>query len=410
MNSQPLSISVLYGTGIPNPEYRELLSRIDDLKPVREASDPAAFFNQHAASPPDLVLVDLDGSASVPPWLSLVTTLLPQTEVMVCSHSRDPDFLIEIMKLRAGGFMPLPLNREDLLGVLARVKAEKKTRQASLNNQILAVTGSKGGVGTTTVATNLAVAMAEMVPEGVILVDLARPFPQVGQFLDLKCHHSMKDLVDSADTLDPIFLKKIVQRHKSGLGVLLNYPDYHRRSNLVPNIEAMRKIFAMLRASYHWVVVDLGIWLDSFYSQILAVADQILLVTELTLPNLQNLRILKSLFHDWDLSDREIKIVVNRYLKNYALGLKDLENLTHRLAVRTLPDEHHTLLEAVNQGEALNELAPRSRMWRQLRSMAAELIDQQKNLESDNDVVVKQPGFLKRLMKRGDDHVVVTAG
>jgi pilus assembly protein CpaE len=410
MNSQSITISVLYGTGIPNPEYRELLSRIDNLKPIKEALDPATFFNQHAASPPDLVLVDLDGSASVPPWLSLVTTRLPQTEVMVCSHSRDPDFLIEIMKLRPGGFMPLPLNREDLLGILARVKAQKKQIHAPSNNQILAVTGSKGGVGTTTVATNLAVAMAEQIPGGVILVDLARPFPHVGQFLDLKCHHSMKDLVESADTLDPIFLKKIVQQHKSGLGVLLNYPDYQRMSNLVPDIEAVRKIFAMLRASYDWVVVDLGIWLDSFYSQILVEADQILLVTELTLPNLQNLKIIKSLFHEWDLTDRKIKILVNRYLKHYALGLKDLENLMHRLAVQTLPDEHQIMLEAVNQGEALNELAPRSRFWRQLRSLAAELVEQQNQSETENAQAAKQPGFLKRLMKRGEDHVVVTAG
>lgn len=409
MNSQHVTISVLYGTGIPNPEYRELLSSIDNLRVIKEALDPTTFFTQSAANPADLVLVDLDGSASIPPWLTQVTARLPQTEVMVCSHSRDPDFLIQIMKLRPGGFLPLPLNREEFLGILARVKAEKKRNHSLGNSQILAVTGSKGGVGTTTVATNLAVAMAEVIPGGVILVDLARPFPHVGQFLDLKCNHTMKDLMENADSLDPVFLKKIVQKHKSGLEVLLNYPDYHLGAHMVPDIEATRKIFTMLCASYNWVVVDLGIWVDSFYSQILRGADQTLLVTELTLPDLQNIKILKALFHDWDLNNRTIKIVVNRYIKHYALGLKDLENLMHQPALQTLPLEHQILLEAINQGEPLSEVAPRSRLWRQLKSVAAELIEQQSKAESDNALAAK-PGFLKRLMKRGDEHVVVTAG
>jgi pilus assembly protein CpaE len=413
MNSQPVTISVLYGSGISNPEYRELLSSIDNLKVIKEALDPTTFFTQYAANPADLVLVDLNGSASIPPWLNQVTARLPQTEVMVCSHSRDPDFLIQIMKLRPGGFIPLPLNREEFLGILARVRMERGRKQAAApapgNHQIMAVTGSKGGVGTTMVATNLAVALAEIIPGGVILVDLARPFPHVGQFLDLKCNHTMKDLMENADSLDPIFLKKIVQKHKSGLEVLLNYPDYHQESHLVPDIEATRKIFAMLRASYSWVVVDLGLWLDSFYSQILREVDQTLVVTELTLPDLQNMKILKALFHEWDVNERNIKLLVNRYIKQYALGLKDLENLMHRPVLQTLPHEHQILLEAVNQGETLSVMAPRSRLWRQLKSAAAELVEQQNQTESDNALAAK-PGFLKRLMKRGDEDVVVTAG
>ena len=67
------------------------------------------------------------------------------------------------------------------------------------------------------------------------------------------------------------------------------------------------------------------------------------------------------------------------------------------------------MLEAINQGEPLSEIAPRSKFWRQLKSVAAELVEQQSKAEADN-VLAAKPGFLKRLMKRGDEHVMVTAG
>ncbi len=123
--SKTINVSVLYGTGLPNPEYRELLSSLDDLKILKEAEDPETFLTQHQDKSPDLVLVDLNGNAAIPDWLEKVIAQLPQTEVMVCSHSRDPDFLIKIMKLRAGGFLPLPLNREEFLSTVERIRAEK---------------------------------------------------------------------------------------------------------------------------------------------------------------------------------------------------------------------------------------------------------------------------------------------
>jgi len=397
-NSQIINVSVLHGNGTPNPHYREVLAGINDLKFWQEARDPETFLSLYQERPPDLALVDLDGASTFPDWLESLIARLPQTEVMVCSHSRDPDFLIRVMKLRAGGFIPLPLKREEFLGTLERFRAERAEKEKHHepdDSQILVVTGSKGGVGTTAVATNLAVALAEIMPREVILVDLARPFPQVGQFLDLECRHPIKDLVESADNLDPMFLKKIVQKHKSNLDVLLNHPDYRLESPLVPDLSAMGKIFTALRSSYNWVVVDLGVWLDPFYARVLQEADQILLVTELALPDLQNSKIIKALFRDQNLDDHKVKVIVNRYTKNYALGLKDLENIFFQPVFYTLPSEYLPLIEAINQGEPLGEVAPRSNLWRRLRELAAELEAQRKPETAKHSAA--RPGLLRRV-------------
>lgn len=368
---------------------------MENLKLLKGALDPETFLSQHRDRAPDLVLVHLDGLAVVPDWLSPLIDQLPLSEVVVCSECRDPDFLIRIMKLRVGGFMPLPLNREEFLATLNRVRLDREKVHAMSKGQILAVTGTKGGVGTTSIATNLALALNEFTPGEVILVDLARPFPHVGQFLDLKGSHSFKDLVDSANTLDPMFLKKIVHRHDSKLEVLVSYPDYNLRTDSLPDAKALGKIFATLRASYNWVVVDLGSWLDLFYIQVLEEADQYLLVTELTIPDMQNLKIIKSLFRDWDLDESKAKVIVNRYIKDYTLVLKDLENIFARPVLCTLPHEHPTLVEAINQGVPLGEIAPRSRLWRKLKGLAGDLVAQSEP-EPEKSLGAR-PGLLRKI-------------
>jgi pilus assembly protein CpaE len=395
MNAQIMKVSVLHGNGSVNPEFKEIFSGIHNCKLWKEARNPETFLAQHQETPPDLALVDLDGTGSIPDWLEPLIARLPQTEIMVCSHSRDPDFLIKVMKLRTGGFIPLPLNRQEFLTTLGRLQAEKEKPQGQGYSQILAVTGTKGGVGTTSIATNLAVALAAAMPGGVILVDLARPFAHVGQFLDLECKHTIKDLVESADNLDPVFVKKIVQKHKSKLEVLLSYPDYHLEAPAVPDPRSLDKIFATLRKSYTWVVVDMGIWLDQFYARVLQEADQILLVTQLALPDLQNMKAIRVLFSKWDLDEDKVKVLVNRYAKNYALGLKDIENVLQQPISYTLPSDFPALNEAINQGEPLGTMAPRSKLWRRLEQLAGELASPA-SVASEAQRVAR-PGLLHRL-------------
>ncbi len=395
MKSKLVNVSLLYGTGEPNPEYQEFFAALGNLRLLHESGDPEAFLAQSQEKNPDLVLVDLNGSGVVPSWLNRFINELSQTEVMVCSHSRDPDFLIQVMKLRAGGFIPLPLNRADFLATLDRIRAEKEQRRKPGQNQILAVTGTKGGVGTTSIATNLAVALAEINPREVILVDLAKPFPQVGQFLDLKCSHTIMDLVKGADNLDQMFLQKIVQKHKSHLDVLLSYPNYLLHGHAGPDLAAMGKILTTLRAFYKWVVVDLGIWPDQCYARVLQDAEQILLVTELALPDLQNMKLIKALFQELGVDDAKVKVIVNHYSKNYALGLKDIKDIMSRPVLHTLPHEYSTLIEAINQGEALADLAPRSKLWRRLKELAEELVSQSESDAEAQDAA--KPGLLRRI-------------
>jgi pilus assembly protein CpaE len=394
MNARTINVSVLNGSQSPDPVLPETLRNFDNLRLLKGAEDPETFLTLHKTKPPDLVLVELNGKGVIPGWLEPLIERLPRSEVMVCSPSRDPDFLIQITKLRSGGFIPLPLNREDFLATLERLRIKEGNTDAG-QGQVLAVSGTRGGVGTTSAATNLAVALAELLKGGVLLVDLARPFPQVGQFLDLKSAHTIMDLVESPNSLDPMFIQKVVQKHKSGLEVLLGHPSYHLNSHTFTDFPVPDNICAALRAAYDWIVVDLGAWLDKAYIQMLQEADQVLLITELTVPDLQNLKFHKAMWRDWNIDDSKVKILVNHYVKHSSLVLKDLENFCSQPAFATLPHDYPALLEAINQGIALGELMPRSRLWRSLKDLAATLVDEWQS-QSEKPGAARQ-GMLRRL-------------
>lgn len=398
MIPEELKISVLYGTGTEDPAISEALKEIPRLKLLRQVVDPATFMAQHRERFPDLVLIDLDGMGTIPEWLGKLVNELPRAEVIICSESRDPDFLIRIMKLKVDAFIPLPLNSHELGELVARVRADReKGRSAVKRGHLVTLVGTKGGVGVTAIAANLAVALVQQSSSRVVLVDMARPFPQVGQFLDLKGIHNIGDLAMNADNLDAVFVEKTVQKHDTRIDVLIGNPDYDLDSAAPASLDpgSMKKIFASLRDFYDWVVVDLGSWFDQSTGRALVEADCVLLLTELTVADLQNLRKIRSLLRAWDVDEHKVKLVVNRYEKDYTLGLKDLQNLFLQPVFFTLPSDFVSLIDTINQGVTLAEGAPRSKLWRRMKAMASELIA----LMRPQPEEVSRLGFLKKFFK-----------
>ena len=125
MTAKTISVSVLEGSQVRDPVLEETLQSITDLRLLRRVQDPETFLNLYEERPPDLVLVELNGKSAIPDWLERVVERLPRSKVLVCSQSRDPDFFIKIMKLQIGGFIPLPLHREELLSTIEQIKAEQ---------------------------------------------------------------------------------------------------------------------------------------------------------------------------------------------------------------------------------------------------------------------------------------------
>jgi pilus assembly protein CpaE len=370
MKHDTLNTLVLHHSATQESALTEALRKLPQVQ-VTEAGSLKDFVRTKIGTAPDLIILDLGHEKSLPEELGDLTGGWPDSAVMVCSHNREPDFLIRVIQLGVREFVPLPLNPADLQAAVERVQAARKKRPAPLHeakSTVIAVTGLRGGVGATSVAVNLSAILAERWPGRVALVDLGRPFPDVDKFLDLKPGASMLDLAEQGRYLDHGLVLKTLQVLPTKLSVLPG--SFHL--NLTE--ELWQKLLVILRSLFDWIVVDLGNWPDDFYLKALDEADEVLLITELLFPSLDNLRKLWSLYHEWGLNSQKIKLVVNRYYKENGLGLADLERIPQRPIFGTLPSDYAVLSECINQGVPLNQMAPRSKLQRRLQGLADELV------------------------------------
>ena len=355
------------------PEIPKILEGLPQLKVLDLTCDPQGYCSQRQANEPDLVLVEMDGEAHVPQWLENLTQNRPGTPVLLCSHNLQPDFLIRVMQVGIREFLPLPLQREDLEAALTRVWTSKRRHLSAEQRpgELIVVTSHKGGAGVTTVAVNLAVAMAGMTSSQIALVDLGRPFPDVANFLDLDPTYSILDLMQNLHEVDQNFIQRIMHPYGSNLFVLHGCPDFREHDSI--EVEALEQILTLLRSFYQYVIVDLGHWLDDYFLQVVTQGDLVLMLTGLTVPDLRNLKKLWPAFLEMNQDRRKIKLVVNRFDRSNGLQLKDLEQIVQQPALATLPSDYLLMMEALNRGAPLDVTAPRSKLWHGMRILAEQV-------------------------------------
>jgi pilus assembly protein CpaE len=371
-----LTIAILFGTGIQRPEIGAVLDKLPQLKLLDQTTDPQSYVSQHKGVSPDVVLVEMNGESRVPEWLENLPQEMPHTHVLVCSFNREPDFLIRAMQVGIREFLPLPLTQGDLESALQRVRTARKQLLPVENQEgrIIVVTGHKGGAGSTTIAVNLAQALGESAVGRIALIDLGRPFPDVGTFLDQESNYSIVDLAQNIANLDKSFIQRIMQPYGARLSILHGVSDFREQDNI--DLESLDPIFAILRQMYSFIVIDLSHWLDEFFIRVLTEADMVLMLTGLTVPDLRNLKKLWPYTMEWHQDKRKIKIVVNRYDNSSGLQLRDLENILQHPTFATVPSDYQALMQCLNQGSPLIGAAPRSKLWRSIKDLTSQILSE----------------------------------
>jgi len=385
MNPNKLDISIIYGTGTAYPPLPELLKKLPQVNVVDQSENEAEFLKQSAETPPDSVVVYLDGLPTLPEWIEELTHKFPQVQVLVCSERLELDFMMRAMQLGVREIIPLPLSQETVEAAIRRVLLAKKRRTAPTKSTVVVITGHKGGVGTTTIAINLAVALSECQAERCALVDLGRPFPDIGNFLDHDTSYDLGDVIHNLCDLDHSFCKKILQPYGNNLEILHGISDFKDQDSL--HLASVDKIFTVLQGLYKYIVVDLGHLFDELFFQVFREADLVLMLTELNVPNFRNLRKLWTVLREWDPRRQKVKIVVNRHSKGNDLGMKELEKILGAPPFAVLPNEYPPLIAAINQGVPLAKVAPRSKLYAGLKELARKVISTQRGekLEAPGD-------------------------
>jgi pilus assembly protein CpaE len=299
-------------------------------------------------------------------------------EVFLTSARSEPEILIQALRAGIKEFLSQPLHAEEVKEALLRFKDRQKKpdKKNKRNGEIIDVVGSKGGVGGTTVAVNLATSLIEL--EGVTsvaLVDMDAQCGEIQLFLEMKPepHYNWGEITRNISRLDDTFLMSILSKHPSGV-YLLPAPDPLRESVEISK-EDLDKTMRLMRTIFDFVVIDSGQLPNEISRWILDISDAILLISVLTLPSLASTKRLLNQLERAGYGLEDVKLIINRYLEKSEISLKEVEKTLGRAPFWLIPNDYRTAMSALNQGKPLAEVSYKAEISKNFRQLAATFID-----------------------------------
>src|SRR6266550_1363542 len=356
-------------------DTRDNLAKLIGFEPDMEVAGTAdggqAAVNLAKKERPHVILMDInmpdmDGITAT----EIISNTVPESPIIMMSVQGEQDYLRRSMLAGAREFLVKPFSADELINAIRHVHELEKVKRARYaaaapaaapanplaaspaardTGKIITFFSPKGGVGRTTIATNLAVALHQSTQKPVVLVDGSLPFGDIAVILNMSPKaKTIADLVGSFDNTDSDVLESVLVSHSTGIKVLLA-PPTPESAELITGAN-MKHILELLRERYAYIVVDT--W-PSFQEQVITmldVADVILTLMTLEITSLKNVRVFMEIAEKLGYGDDKLQLVANRNDSSGGIKASDVEASLGRKIPHTIVSDGRTLVLAVNRG------------------------------------------------------------
>ena len=296
----------------------------------------------------DAIVLDLDPDVEKTLELAAELGTRETAAVMVCSASKDATLLMRVMQAGVREFLSDPVHAASLREALERARGRRIPRRGRISEgKLLVFAGTKGGAGSSTIAANFAVALRKESSSKVAVVDLDLQLGEVALALGVSPPFSVADALRNAERLDSDFLSTLLVSHSSGVDILAAPEAY---DSFRPAEGAPEKLLRILRRNYDFVVVDAGAIGGEILDVLIALADTLYVVTEMSIPSLRNARRMMSYVARRERGPR-IQIVLNRF-DSHEMAIHE-ENAIKALARPAdwkVPNDYPSVRAAQNTG------------------------------------------------------------
>ena len=336
---------------------RQMLRQSGWIREVQEWASAKSVELRSAQDVPDLIFLELsDESENDFTFSQQLMRLRPSVHIAACSANphTNPEFLLRAMRSGVRDFLQKPYDRIDVAAILARVNSAQgsETPNRSQAGKLLVVLGTKGGVGTSTVAVNLAVQLSQIPGKSAVLLDFSRPLGDITGLLDLKAKFQLADALDNFKRLDATLLKGLLTPHASGLQVLAGaaqLEDWQRAP-----FAAVERIVEIAQGAFDFVVMDLGAFYAAEWQSVLQ-ASEVLLISEADLPGLAKLHRHLGALANLRVSSTQIRLIINRWHRHDEEALKKIEHDMKTPVFARLPNNFKQVSDATLRGKAIGK-------------------------------------------------------
>lgn len=343
---------------------------------LESTSDFLKAYSLIKENPESFVIVDISAyQEQALNFVSKISSEFPKTKVVILSDKPDADLVIRAMRVGACDFVSMPVIKSDLFEVFEKIYADMTgIRPKKSKCRIISVYSNKGGVGKTSIATNLALELAKITKENVALIDLNFQLGDVTTFLDLKPSFNISYMLQNLDKINEDFLLSTLEKYKdTSLYVLADPPFFKQVEGI--SLSDISRLFEILRDTFSYVVVDTSAGFDSKAVKALENSDMVLFVTIVNLPSLRNCQRCLEQFEKMGIDGEKINIVVNRFMENDEISSEDVEEVLNRKISWKIPNNYFTMMSAINKGVPVSMVNPDSNVALSYKNLALNISD-----------------------------------
>lgn len=360
-------------------DTRENLTKLlyfeKDIEVIGGASDGQQAIDMAKKSSPDIVLLDLnmpvvDGIAAA----AAIRESGCGSAVIMMSVQDDVQYFRQAMLAGAREFLTKPFTGQDLIGAIRRVYEHSERPNAARvvnapavavntplkNGRIVTVFGPKGGVGRTTIAVNLAVAMRMVSGKDVALVDGNLQFGDDGVLLSLQPQKTIVDLLPHVSALDSEIFDDLLLRHESGVRVLLAPARPEMAELITPEI--FNRILTKLRESFDYIVVDTFPSFQDTMLGTLDVSDQVLVVFTCEMTAIKNVRNFVDVTRALGYPREKLMLILNRSDTAGGIKASDIEKTLGHPISGQIASDYRLVTSSLNAGVPVVSAHPKSKV------------------------------------------------
>ena len=371
-----MTIRVLIVDDVPETcsNISKLLSFDEELEVVGIANNGKEAIDLMNRTRPDVLLMDInmpvmDGIEAT----EKISVTHPEVSIIMTTVQGELEYIKKAMVAGARDYLVKPFTADQLISSIKKIhqldcrKNRKKAPTLSSKPKAIAVYSPKGGIGTTTIAVNLAVMMHQLTGKRVALLDLDLQSSDIGVMLDLKLNNTISDIVQNIGYLDQDLINDYMYKHRSGIDVLLAPPEPQYAELVKPDY--LEKILKILKQQYDFIVMDTPCTLDAFSIALMNQSDEILMVLALELTTVCRVKKTIELFKELGISDN-IRYVLNRSSDEIGLNRREVEKHLGITIDNHISSNGRVTVNALNKGIPFVLNNPAARISDEIKKLA----------------------------------------
>jgi pilus assembly protein CpaE len=373
--------------GNPGPTQEQIQAALNmeqEFDLVDLLSSTERLSRDVSASEADIILVD--HQISERGGLDIIDDLalqFPNTAIIAILPENEPTMTQQVMLAGARAFIVKPFTQTNLTSTLRRIRTLEEARfrhrgpeptaepERTRALRVVTVYSPKGGVGTSTIATNLALSHYEKTGQSVLLMDGKLFFSHLDVALNIRTKNSIADLIPHAGSLDEGLINEVVYHHASGIHVLMGPSNINVAQGIRP--DDLFAVFMGLQRQYDLIIIDAGSALTENTVTLMDAADRILLVSTPDLVSLHETSNFIVFSQALSYPTDKLLITINRADIKGGISIGDVEAALHRQVFHQIPDDEALVLRSLNRGVPITIRYPRSPVSRAFKTLAEKL-------------------------------------